>query len=105
MQAADIDLIDVIRRQLMQAKRDLLSIKMLVKDRKYDPDQPRVPGGEPDAGQWTSTGGGEQEAGSRDWRSAMASKRSEAFCNRQYEIDLLRCRATASPGCYSQSME
>ena len=34
--------------------------------RKYRPDQPRVPAGSPDSGQWTDAGGGGSERGARD---------------------------------------
>jgi hypothetical protein len=49
----------------------------------YDPNQPRVPAGRPDGGQWTSVGGSESEAArrwleifelaaTRSWRAAVA---------------------------------
>ncbi|MGA7458272.1 MAG: hypothetical protein WBW51_13265 [Methyloceanibacter sp.] len=35
----------------------------------FDPNQPRVPAGNPDGGQWTSTGGGGEDAASSLSRS------------------------------------
>jgi hypothetical protein len=61
----EIDLIEAIRRQFGQAKREVQSLRMLLRDRKYDLDQPRVPGGEAEGGQWTSDGG-EGTSGDRE---------------------------------------
>ncbi|WP_319796870.1 hypothetical protein [Nitrobacter sp.] len=46
--------------------------------RKYSPDQPRVPAGNPDGGQWTDSGVG--EAVSASFRSRRATTRS-MVCN------------------------
>jgi hypothetical protein len=40
---------------LAELRRELARARL---DRKYSPDQPRVPGGNPDGGQWTREGGG-----------------------------------------------
>ncbi len=103
MRNDDVGLLEAIGRQILQCKKDVLRLKLHLYGWKYDPDQPRVPGGESDAGQWTSDGN--ESSDKPEWRSAMASKRSDAFCNRQYEIDLMRCKAAAVQGCYSQAME
>jgi hypothetical protein len=39
----------------------------------YDPNQPRVPAGDPKGGQWTGTGGGYRGASDRDARVRLAS--------------------------------
>lgn len=46
-----------VRRLLAEIKLDLVVWQLR---RKYRPDQPRVPAGNPDGGQWTSEGGGAQ---------------------------------------------
>ncbi|SEG54812.1 hypothetical protein [Bosea lathyri] len=47
-----------IRVAWLQLKRDLLSDVRCAPLAKYSPDQPRVPAGDPDGGQWTSGGSG-----------------------------------------------
>jgi len=46
--------LDEARKLLAEVKRDLAFRRF---QRKYSPDQPRVPAGNPDGGQWTSGGG------------------------------------------------
>jgi hypothetical protein len=50
-------------RELLQVRRDLTALKFELALRrifhKYSPDQPRVPAGSPEGGQWTSGGGGQ----------------------------------------------
>jgi len=47
-----------LRCKLASLRLELELWKFASKWRKYSPDQPRVPAGKPDGGQWTSTGGG-----------------------------------------------
>jgi hypothetical protein len=60
-----------VERQLAAARRTLLrltaevaalkselKLRQLLRSLKYSPDQPRVPAGNPDGGQWTSVNGG-----------------------------------------------
>jgi len=51
---SEADLLD-LRAMLSDLKLDLVLQRLR---RKYSPDQPRVPAGNPDGGQWTSGGGG-----------------------------------------------
>jgi hypothetical protein len=44
-----------LRREIAELRLDCLRARWL---RKYNPDQPRVPAGNPDGGQWTNEGGG-----------------------------------------------
>jgi hypothetical protein len=74
--------------------------------RKYDPDQPRVPAGNPDGGQWTNGGG---SAGQTTDFSGARRKRSEAYCWNQMQIDMLLCAslhpASRVAACRGQAME
>jgi hypothetical protein len=82
--------------------------------RKYDPNQPRVPAGNPDGGQWTSGGSGENAGRPttnplESFAAARRRGRSMAYCLRQLAIDNLYC-ATREPAsvraaCRSQAME
>lgn len=48
-----------LRRNLTAARAELFSIKKLLRARriKFSPDQPRVPAGQREGGQWTNSGG------------------------------------------------
>lgn len=71
---------------------------------KFDANQPRVPAGKPNGGQWTSEAGGINDprvisdaTPGNDWipgaQYAAGPKRSEAYCWNQLTIDNLRCSA------------
>lgn len=84
--------------------------------RKYDPDQPRVPAGNSDGGQWTSETGAldsQVEATTTTILPApyllAASKPSAAYCWNQMQIDMMYC-SSLSPksvvaACRAQAME
>jgi hypothetical protein len=65
--------VERIALALLELRRDLLvSRSPWPIASKYNPDQPRVPAGNPDGGQWTSGGGGE-EGLSSDFEGALDS--------------------------------
>jgi hypothetical protein len=81
-----------LRAQVLQKQLEGLSIEELLRgariedapkvgdsDRSYDPDQPRVPAGHQDGGQWTSKGG--HNAGSRD-----PTIRSDATPSNEWQV-------------------
>ena len=85
--------------------------------RKYDPNQPRVPAGNADGGQWTSD---QTNLSMRDPSSAVgqpasyqlaaaSGKQSPAYCWNQMLIDFLYCGAlrprSRVAACRSQAME
>ena len=73
---------------------------------KFDPDQPRVPAGNPDGGQWTSGGGpGRAVSADRPFALAARSKQSEAECMAQYANDSFICRAVRTRVCWQQAAE
>jgi hypothetical protein len=78
--------------------------RSLLKD--FDPDQPRVPAGNPDGGQWTSGGGAaeNQDNGNTNTVAAARPKPTELECDAQYERDLIICRMLRSSACYGQAM-
>lgn len=45
--------IEEVRREFAVIERELMELKLDLLARKYRPDQPRVPAGNPDGGQWT----------------------------------------------------
>jgi hypothetical protein len=88
--------------KLQQMRCDLAALnvqlklcKLIYLLRKYSPSQPRVPAGSPDAGQWTSGGGGsggeadqgsQDGAGSEDDSSATEERRSASEGDKPPEI-------------------
>jgi hypothetical protein len=78
-------------------------------ERKFDPDQPRVPAGNSDGGQWTngSDSSGEPEAAPTD--ISAARRQSAAYCWNQMQIDILYCQSLLPSwrvaACISQANE
>ena len=70
--------------------------------RKYDPNQPRVPAGNPDGGQWTSEGGG---AVGRliQLAARRISPAREAECEEIRRRDEIQCRFVGLRACWSQA--
>jgi hypothetical protein len=65
--------------------------------RKFDPDQPRVPVGNPDGGRWVNEGTGRNvDANAEPIVSAARSRQSEAECNAQLAADAIVCNALHS---------
>lgn len=112
--------------ELLAAKSTLLDLKMFVIAaqiqsilRKYRPDQPRVPAGQPTGGQWTddaAVGERIQDAavGERIPDAAIGERihvagrydpaRSE-ICDAQLLLDEELCRMAKSARCWSLSMD
>jgi hypothetical protein len=86
--------------------------------RKYDPDQPRVPAGNPDGGQWTSNADVMDTLVAPEIPSSTimpapyllaANRPNAAYCWNQMQIDMLYC-SSLSPksivaACRGQAME
>jgi hypothetical protein len=74
--------------------------------RKYSPDQPRVPAGNRDGGQWTSGGKAGESRANNEANVGVAdrSQLSEEECDFQFERDLAVCRVVRIPACYGQAM-
>ncbi len=76
---------------------------------KFNPNQPRVPAGNPDGGQWTGSGGGSAATGQAfggslvDQRQLAASDR-QAECEIQYDLDIFQCAMVGLRACYAQAM-
>ena len=77
-----------VRLEIMKAIQVLAAQDRV---QKFDPDQPRVPAGNPDGGQWTSEG--EQASSQRATRVAARriSRAQEAECEEQYARDKFHC--------------
>jgi hypothetical protein len=80
--------------------------------RKYDPNQPRVPAGNPDGGQWTGGGADSQDGDDlqpANYLLAPAGAQSAAYCWNQLTIDNLYCGAlrpsSVVAACRSQAMQ
>lgn len=94
-------------KDLLEARSSLLDLKMQIvglqiRDilRKYRSDQPRVPAGNSDGGQWTDdhSGGHSRVAGKYDPKRA-------AICDLQYDKDIELCRMVQSGLCYQMASE
>jgi hypothetical protein len=73
---------------------------------KYDPDQPRVPAGNPDGGQWMNAAGGQRpdiDGGVNV--AARISRQRELECEAQYKLDSAICRIVRTPLCWEQAMK
>ena len=112
-------------RELLRFRHELAGMQCVVSAirlglalKRYDPNQPRVPGGRPGAGQWTgdSTSGASDATGSLGTSDASASEDvvlaarrdrgiDEDACWAQYERDCFQCSMVGLPACYAQAME
>jgi hypothetical protein len=72
---------------------------------KYRADEPRVPAGNPDGGQWAGAAGSRAQPGARTLLAARRGGRrlSEAECWAQYERDVFQCKMVGLPQCYAQA--
>jgi len=74
----------------------------------FNPDQPRVPAGGPDAGQWTS---GEPSVGpgsdGNPLQSLIAATNRglRAVCEAQLDRDIFQCRMVGLRSCYEQAYQ
>jgi len=84
-------------------------LRRLDRQRKYDPNQPRVPAGNADGGQWTDSNGNMSDIQPPTDISAAGRKQSEAYCWNQLQIDTLLCNsvfpAVRRGACRAQAME
>jgi hypothetical protein len=69
----------------------------------FNPDQPRVPEGNSDGGQWTSEGGA--AGGQNDRLAARRRPGAEAECDAQLKRDTVICNLVRTPLCWAQAME
>ncbi len=100
--------------ELLEVRPDQYTIRFGARgERKYDPNQPRVPAGRSSGGQWTD--GADNEALSDDasgmetFGAARRTGRSVAYCMTQYAVDGLLCRSLEPPSrrasCWGQAAE
>jgi hypothetical protein len=70
---------------------------------KFDPNQPRVPAGNPDGGQWTDEGA--QPAGQVGVTpvARRISPAREAECEAQHIRDIFQCKMVGLQACYEQA--
>lgn len=82
----------------------LHKIGTLIRSIKFNPDQPRVPAGDPAGGQWLGEGG---EAAAGDLSiSAIASSGGSSLarlCQTQFDRDIFQCRMAGLRSCYDQA--
>ena len=90
-----------IRSSLLDLKTHLIATQMLSFLRKYRPDQPRVPAGNPDGGQWTDDLVSQVPAPARIQVAGKWDLSREAECNEQLRLDEELCRAAGSRTCWS----
>lgn len=79
--------------------------------RKYDPNQPRVPSGNPDGGQWTNSASGRADVSNpmESFAAARRRGRSVAYCMALYARDGAECNsvkpASRAQACWKQAAE
>jgi hypothetical protein len=71
-------------------------------ERKFDPNQPRVPNGQPDGGQWTNSDGG-TAAEPLPSTNGRISRQVALDCDLMHRQDLFICRAVRLRACYEQA--
>lgn len=84
-------------------------LQTLVLTAKFNPDQPRVPAGSSDGGQW-SGGSGDGSATidglpPGDAVAAITSRALRAICEAQFERDIFQCRMVGLRSCYDQAYQ
>lgn len=89
-----------VRSALLDLKLHLTSLQIGLSALKYRPDQPRMPRGQPEGGQWTNSNGngGTSVAGRYDPSRA-------SICDAQLELDEELCRVSKSPICWSLAVD
>lgn len=94
--------------RLLGLKSVLQEIRRIYFGRKFDPNQPRVPAGNPDGGQWASGTEGSGNNPLESYAAARRRGRSLAYCLRQYAIDGLHCNSlepSQKRPCWAQASE
>jgi hypothetical protein len=71
---------------------------------KFNPNEPRVPAGNPDGGQWTTGGVGGNGEAATSFGLRRISSDLEEECWTQYQRDLFHCRMVGVRACYEQAM-
>jgi hypothetical protein len=102
--------------QLRQENRDAaerfiaaLSTFQYMLERRFDPDQPRVPAGQTGAGQWSGDQVDDDSlSGSNSFFGMLtlaATRRRgvEAFCEAQLRRDIFQCKIVGLRSCYAQA--
>jgi hypothetical protein len=107
--------IAALRRNLERIRQDVLDLWCQCEPRsyviKYSPDQPRVPAGNPDGGEWTSEGAGDHANDASDPADdgeatiVTAARQNQAECDEQYKLDIFKCNLVRTPLCYATAME
>lgn len=95
-----------VRLGILKAIHELMSQSPPVSGaRKFDPDQPRVPAGNPGGGQWTGNNDSlGRPSGQTNIVLAARRKQLEAECDQQYNKDIILCRMLRTPLCYERAM-
>jgi hypothetical protein len=91
-----------LRHELEGLKSNVALLRLLSK---YESSQPRVPSGQPGAGQWASGAEGEGAAIGGNTRVAgqRITRAQEEFCERQYQRDTFHCNMVGSEPCHGQA--
>jgi hypothetical protein len=121
--------LDALKRGVQRLGEELPALVMAelqVELKKYSPDQPRVPAGNHDGGQWTSgskagadapstspslgdakSGGGQSTNRVAQQTTRVAARRispaREAECKAQYAADIFQCKMVGLMACYAQA--
>lgn len=73
---------------------------------KFNPDQPRVPAGNPDGGQWGSnSSSGVTGDMPIDAIASIGGRALKEICEAQFERDIFQCRMVGLQSCYEQAYQ
>lgn len=88
----------------LRFKLALIRYELLRRKAGFNPDQPRVPDGNPDGGQWTILDNNECVVQSQSSTIAARQRRGlQALCDAQYDRDVFQCRMVGLSACYAQA--
>lgn len=94
--------LEQLRSRVMAYRVLIKAFRLQVCSTKFDPQQPRIPRGRPDGGQWTAVG-----RSSSPRRLAMGKWNQGNYekCEAQYEKDIFQCRMMLwNPFCVDQTI-
>lgn len=93
-----------IRTGLSSAKLDLAFQKFILA-LKFDQNQPRVPAGQANGGQWSSETSNESDLDLVPrLKPLRADYITDEYCREIYRRDLFQCKIVKISGCYAQAM-
>lgn len=86
-------------------KMKLSALRTALELREFNPNQPRVPAGQPAGGQWVGDGSGPKGVKpSIGTPATLLAQNSQEFLDEQYARDISHCKIVGKATCYAQAM-